>query len=58
MVNMPNQDNAFWNGSCAVFLDGGGGTRPFTAIDVVAHEFGHGIVQFTAACAAAGSQAR
>jgi Zn-dependent metalloprotease len=48
MVNTPNQDNAFWNGSCAVFLDGGGGTRPFTAIDVVAHEFGHAIVQFTA----------
>ena len=48
MVNTPNQDNAFWNGSCAVFLDGTGGARPFTAIDVVAHEFGHAIVQFTA----------
>jgi Zn-dependent metalloprotease len=48
VVNTPNQDNAFWNGTCAVFLDGANGARPFTAIDVVAHEFGHAIVQFTA----------
>ncbi len=42
--------NAFWNGSVLTFGDGntGDGFEPLTAIDVVAHEFGHGVTQFSA----------
>lgn len=46
-----NYDNAFWNGSQLVFGDGDQVvfdrfTKP---IDVLAHEFTHGVTQFTAA---------
>jgi Zn-dependent metalloprotease len=40
--------NAFWNGSWASFGDGGGGTNPFVSLDVVAHEFTHGVTNFSA----------
>jgi len=44
-----NYDNAFWNGTQLVFGDGDGTvfatfTRP---VDVLAHEFTHGVTQFT-----------
>jgi len=41
-------DNAFWNGSWASFGDGSGSRGPFSTLDVVAHEFTHGITDFTA----------
>jgi len=41
--------NAFWNGSWATFGDGNGGSwTALTSLDVVAHEFTHGITDFTA----------
>ena len=41
--------NAFWNGSWSLFGDGNGSTfSPLTGIDVVGHEFAHGVTQFTA----------
>ncbi len=45
-----NYDNAFWDGERLVFGDGDGEifdrfTKPF---DVMAHEFTHGVVQYTA----------
>ena len=45
-----NYDNAFWDGQQLVFGDGDGEiferfTKP---MDVMAHEFSHGVVQFTA----------
>ncbi len=45
-----NVANAFWNGSASFYGDGGGGTlnRPLTTIDIVAHEFTHGLTDFTA----------
>lgn len=44
-------DNAFWNGSQLVFGDGDGEIfGPFTEpIDVMAHEFTHGVTEHTAA---------
>jgi Zn-dependent metalloprotease len=39
--------NAFWNGSSASFGRSSDGQRQLVPIDVVAHEFGHGIFQFT-----------
>jgi Zn-dependent metalloprotease len=44
-------DNAFWNGQQMVFGDGDGRIfRRFTpALEVVAHELTHGVVQFSAA---------
>ena len=42
-----NYVNAFWNGSFATFGDGDASTFPLTDLDVVAHEFGHGIDQFS-----------
>lgn len=39
--------NAFWNGSSASFGHSQDGQRQLTPIDIVAHEFGHGIFQTT-----------
>ncbi|MFC0113905.1 M4 family metallopeptidase [Kibdelosporangium aridum] len=39
--------NAFWNGSAASFGRSQDGQRQVVPMDVVAHEFGHGIFQFT-----------
>lgn len=44
-----NYNNAFWNGSVMTYGDGNGSTfTPLTAIDVAAHEIGHGLCTFTA----------
>ncbi|MFN3780619.1 MAG: M4 family metallopeptidase [Candidatus Kapaibacteriota bacterium] len=46
--NSQPMKNAFWNGEFMVFGDGGDIYYPFTrALDVIAHEFTHGVVQFT-----------
>lgn len=43
---MPN--NAFWNGSQAVFGTGDGSTfDPLVELDIIAHEYGHGVTQHT-----------
>ncbi|NND95134.1 MAG: T9SS type A sorting domain-containing protein [Flavobacteriales bacterium] len=41
-----NYFNAFWNGLYATYGDGSG--NPLTSIDVVAHEFTHGVTEYTA----------
>ncbi len=41
-------DNAFWNGAWASYGDGSGPRNPFTSLDIVAHEFAHGITEFSA----------
>lgn len=45
--NLPNSDNAFWNGSVMTY---GMGTNldPIVSIDVIAHEIGHGLNDYTA----------
>ncbi len=42
-------DNAYWASSVNAMFYGDGGSlfRPLTSLDVCAHEFGHGICQFT-----------
>ncbi len=49
-VHNPIGDNAYWDGSNNVmnYGDGGSQFRPLTSLDVCAHEFGHGICQYTA----------
>lgn len=49
-VHNPIGDNAYWDGNSHVmnYGDGGSRFRPLTALDVCAHEFGHGICQYTA----------
>jgi len=43
-----NYPNAFWNDSWMTFGDGNGSTLlPYTSIDIVAHEFTHGITTFS-----------
>ena len=41
-------DNAYWHGNARVLAFGAGNTlfHPLASVDVVAHEFGHGIRQF------------
>lgn len=41
-------DNAFWNGNWATYGDGSGNWEPLTSLDVVAHEYTHGLTDFTA----------
>ncbi|HEX6430986.1 MAG TPA: M4 family metallopeptidase [Niastella sp.] len=45
-----NNDNALWNGTLQVMTYGDGATAfsAVTSLDVVAHEIGHGICQFSA----------
>ena len=40
--------NAFWNGAYASLGDGGNSATPLTSLDVVGHEFTHGVTDFTA----------
>ena len=41
-------DNAFWNGAFTAYGDGNVGFRPFAAaLDVVAHEMTHGVIEHT-----------
>jgi Zn-dependent metalloprotease len=48
----PAYDNAFWNGTAMTYGDGSGplaqGFKALTALDVCAHEIGHGICTYTA----------
>ena len=50
MVGLGSTDNnAFWDGSKMVYGDGNGSTfQPFTSVDIVGHEIGHGVCQSTA----------
>lgn len=44
-----NYDNAFWDGTAVSYGDGNGSsTSPYTAVDIVAHEFSHGVTEHTA----------
>lgn len=44
-----NYDNAFWDGTSISCGDGNGSNHtPHTALDVIAHEFSHGIIENTA----------
>ena len=44
-----NYNNAYWNGSGIYFGDGDGNVfSPLVSIDVVGHEWTHGVTQFTA----------
>ena len=47
---MHNEANAYWDGDWEVLLfgDGKGQRDIYTSLDIVAHEFGHGVCQFTA----------
>ncbi len=41
--------NAFWNGSVLSYGDGDGSTSgPLVSLDIVAHEFGHAVTDYTA----------
>lgn len=48
--NSGGQDNAFWNGSDLHFGSGGGGNTSgaLVSLDVVGHEFAHGVTQYEA----------
>ncbi|RMG20291.1 MAG: PKD domain-containing protein [Bacteroidetes bacterium] len=43
-----NYTNAFWNGEAASFGDGAGNFSPLTTLDICAHEYTHGLTDFTA----------
>lgn len=43
-----DNDNAFWDGQRMTYGDGQTSFNPTTALDVVAHETGHGIMTFSA----------
>ncbi|GAA3683269.1 M4 family metallopeptidase [Nonomuraea antimicrobica] len=51
-----NAVNAYWNGSYASFGRNSAGTQQLTSMDVVGHEFGHGIFQFTGGGAGSGNE--
>ena len=38
-----NYSNAFWDGIRMTYGSGGGNSRPFCSLDVVGHEFSHGV---------------
>ncbi|KAL5009207.1 hypothetical protein ScPMuIL_014788 [Solemya velum] len=38
-------ENAFWNGRFCTFGDGGNMMYPFTVMDIVGHEIGHGVTE-------------
>ena len=41
-------ENAFWNGRWMAYGDGNRIFTPLTSLDIVGHEIGHGVCQFTA----------
>jgi Zn-dependent metalloprotease len=44
-----NYNNAFWNGYSLNYGDGDGNYfSPLTSLDIIGHEFGHGVTQYTA----------
>ncbi|MEM8906990.1 MAG: M4 family metallopeptidase [Bacteroidota bacterium] len=47
VVNGGDFVNAFWNGDYALFGDGNCNNGPLTTLDVVAHEFTHGLTDYT-----------
>ena len=47
VVKLGNTINAFWNGEAAHFFDGDCHHGPLTTLEVVAHEFAHGLTQYT-----------
>ena len=51
-----NEANAYWNGSYTNFGRNSASTQQATAIDVVAHEFGHAIFQTTPGGAGSGNE--
>ncbi|MFD9891252.1 M4 family metallopeptidase [Amycolatopsis sp. NPDC059027] len=51
-----NQVNAYWNGSSTHFGHSQDNRRQATSMDVVGHEFGHGIFQFTPGGAGSGNE--
>lgn len=53
-----DRDNAYWDGTNDVLLFGDGDTdfRPLASVDVVAHEYGHGITDFQIGWGSAGDQ--
>ncbi|SEH00966.1 Zn-dependent metalloprotease [Nonomuraea solani] len=51
-----NQANAFWNGSFASFGRNSAGTQQAVSMDVVGHEFGHGIFQFSGGSGGSGNE--
>ncbi|MCG5221025.1 M4 family metallopeptidase [Streptosporangium sp. KLBMP 9127] len=51
-----NQANAFWNGSYASFGRNSAGSQQAVSMDVVGHEFGHGIFQFSGGSGGSGNE--
>jgi Zn-dependent metalloprotease len=51
-----NDTNAFWNGRFGSFGHNSANNLQATSIDVVAHEFGHAIFQFTPGGSGAGNE--
>lgn len=49
--------NAYWNGSYANFGRNSANTKQATSMDVVAHEFGHGLFQFSGGSGGSGNEA-
>jgi Zn-dependent metalloprotease len=47
VVKLGNTVNAFWDGEAAHFYDGGCHHFPLTTLEVVAHEFTHGLTDYT-----------
>ncbi|MEL6864791.1 MAG: M4 family metallopeptidase, partial [Bacteroidota bacterium] len=47
IIHAGNFVNAFWTGEAAVFGDGDCNNGPLTTLEVVGHEFMHGVTQFT-----------
>ncbi|XP_053374347.1 elastase-like [Mercenaria mercenaria] len=41
-----HMENAYWDGTCCYFGDGYKKMYPFTSLDIVAHEIGHGVTEF------------
>ncbi|MCF8328484.1 MAG: M4 family metallopeptidase, partial [Bacteroidales bacterium] len=46
--------NAFWDGQGASFGDGSGNFSPLVSMDIVAHEFAHGLTEHTAGLGSSG----
>jgi bacillolysin len=47
-LGYPNNNNAFWDGTRMTYGDGSSGNTPLTALDIVAHEIGHGVTSTSA----------
>lgn len=47
-MDHPTNANAFWDGQRMTYGDGNGSYHPFTSLDVIAHEIGHGVMSSSA----------